>query len=854
MALPYNKPGVTITEVLSPNLPVNTLSGASVGAFIGIADRGPTAVVGGNVVGVPTLVSNWDEFVNTFSFGAVTNIFSPSIFGTTPNPNFLGTATSDLKNAMYSFFANGGTNAYVTRKVNTGAAQASATIADNQGNTTLNLGSATDATVKTTLVSASNATSILVATTTGIVFGQTVAGTNVAPDATVSSITSVVATSKTGTASSNSATVTIATASVAVGQVVSGSTSIPTGTYVTAIGTGSITISATTTAALTVSDTLSFTLNTLSLSSPNTAAVIAGTTLSFDTNYLTVTVATNAVTVYAPANSTFNDAVVGNVVSFTGINTTSATANTLLASSNSFIITSTFGGGVGMTLAYSGAAISGSILQTSGTVVVNGVKPGAGSLKISANSHGTWGNNVWVGITPNQTPNYFDLTVYYGVSYTLTASTATPANLKRNDIVEIIPQLSLNPSDSRYFANVINSNWITVTDVTSGTPTNPTTRVPVFTSAWSTSAANITASSKGTFKWASNGTVATTSAIRLGGYGVSVSFTPSTYGAAGAAAVATSSAGTAWSTTAAVTAYVTGVAGTVGTGDPTTTLAQLDSVTNQLTINYPNVFDTTSLEALLTYADSRGDSFVVIDPGTTFTTATAITTALDGLQLDSTNFGAVYFPNLVYSDPASSVAGKTITVAPGGAVVATYCSTDTNKGAFKSPAGISTAIPHAVTASSLSSSDFDTIAAALTNVNVIRNVPGYGTCIMGARSIASNFSDKYISVRRTLSYLEYTLKANTQFAIFEPNDQNLWSNINAVVSGLLNDYWAKGGLAGATAREAFYVKCDSTINTPTTIAAGELHIEVGVALQRPAEFVIIKIGQINGGTTVTTTI
>jgi phage tail sheath protein FI len=237
-----------------------------------------------------------------------------------------------------------------------------------------------------------------------------------------------------------------------------------------------------------------------------------------------------------------------------------------------------------------------------------------------------------------------------------------------------------------------------------------------------------------------------------------------------------------------------------------------------------------------------------------YTTPTALTTALDGLNIANQNYGAVYFPNLTIADPASTVVGKTINVAPGGSVVAEYSATDTSVGAFKSPAGITNNIGGAVPVTTLLSTDFDIISSALKNVNIIRTVPGYGTCIMGARTIGSAYSDKYISVRRTLNYLEYNLKNNTQFAVFEPNDANLWSEVAAVASGILNDYWSKGGLAGATADQAFYVKCDSTINTPTTIGAGELHLEVGVALQRPAEFVVIKIGQINGGTTVTTTL
>jgi phage tail sheath protein FI len=114
-----------------------------------------------------------------------------------------------------------------------------------------------------------------------------------------------------------------------------------------------------------------------------------------------------------------------------------------------------------------------------------------------------------------------------------------------------------------------------------------------------------------------------------------------------------------------------------------------------------------------------------------------------------------------------------------------------------------------------------------------------------------SYIDKYVPVRRTLIYLEKALSEITQFAIFEPNDEALWRRLSATVSSFLTNFWAQGGLRGATQQQAFFVKVDETINTPATIDNGEVHIEIGVALQRPAEFVVIKIGQFDGGTTVT---
>jgi phage tail sheath protein FI len=123
---------------------------------------------------------------------------------------------------------------------------------------------------------------------------------------------------------------------------------------------------------------------------------------------------------------------------------------------------------------------------------------------------------------------------------------------------------------------------------------------------------------------------------------------------------------------------------------------------------------------------------------------------------------------------------------------------------------------------------------------------------MGSRTLQPGYSTRYVPVRRSLTYIEKSLTDLTQFAIFEPNDYRLWAQITSTVYNFLSTFWQQGGLSGTTPQSAFFVKCDADINTPTTISNGFVNIQVGVALQSPAEFVIINIGQFNGGTTVTT--
>jgi hypothetical protein len=189
-----------------------------------------------------------------------------------------------------------------------------------------------------------------------------------------------------------------------------------------------------------------------------------------------------------------------------------------------------------------------------------------------------------------------------------------------------------------------------------------------------------------------------------------------------------------------------------------------------------------------------------------------------------------------------------------------YLSTDTTTGAWKAPAGNAAVISTlaAVSVPAIGLDELKQIDTASANLNSIRFMSGVGSsgqiCIMGARTLNTDFAKKYVPVRRTLNYLNNALKNASSFALFAPNDANVRLQLTSVLEKLLNDYWVKGGLAGTTAEQAYYVKCDSTNNTTNSINLGELNIEIGVALTKPAEFVIISIGQTNSGFATTNTL
>jgi phage tail sheath protein FI len=105
---------------------------------------------------------------------------------------------------------------------------------------------------------------------------------------------------------------------------------------------------------------------------------------------------------------------------------------------------------------------------------------------------------------------------------------------------------------------------------------------------------------------------------------------------------------------------------------------------------------------------------------------------------------------------------------------------------------------------------------------------------------------RYVSIERTLMNINYNLYQLTQFAVFENNNPSLWTRLSAVVTQYLQGIWQQGMLQGDTAEQAYFVQCDTGNNTATTIASGEVHVKVGLALNTPAEFVVLDISQMSG--------
>jgi phage tail sheath protein FI len=296
-------------------------------------------------------------------------------------------------------------------------------------------------------------------------------------------------------------------------------------------------------------------------------------------------------------------------------------------------------------------------------------------------------------------------------------------------------------------------------------------------------------------------------------------------------------------------ALTTGADGTTPTAaNIADSVTAFDFVNNSLIINAPGVTTAAPVNVLLAYAQARTDAFVVIDP-INDTVANQLTLAQ---TYTATSHGACYYPPISINDPTNTTPGTVIAAAnPGGAVIGKYAATDKSRGVFKAPAGLSTRISGAVGIRTLTNSELDALNASPAPVNAIRFITGSGIVIMGARTLKPGYADMYVPVRRTLIYLEKALVDLTNFAVFEPNDTVLYRRISATLTSFLTNFWSQGGLRGTTPDGAFFVLCDSTNNTLASVEAGQVNIQVGVALQRPAEFVVINIGQFDGGATVT---
>lgn len=283
-----------------------------------------------------------------------------------------------------------------------------------------------------------------------------------------------------------------------------------------------------------------------------------------------------------------------------------------------------------------------------------------------------------------------------------------------------------------------------------------------------------------------------------------------------------------------------------------TGLMALEDIEQISIIAAPGITDQSVVNALIEQCTRLRYRFAILDPKYTNpkdAAPTSTTTPLDEVetyrQLYDTRYAALYFPNVVISNPdPTSPAGSTIVVPPSGHMAGIYARTDIERGVHKAPANevILGIIDLDLT---INKGEQDILNPPPYQINVLRDFrhQGRGLRVWGARCITSDAQWKYVNVRRLFIFIEASLDQGTQWVVFEPNDYPLWARVKQSITNFLTSVWHDGALMGQKVEEAFFVKVDRSTMTQDDIDNGRLIILVGIAPVKPAEFVIIRISQ-----------
>lgn len=252
--------------------------------------------------------------------------------------------------------------------------------------------------------------------------------------------------------------------------------------------------------------------------------------------------------------------------------------------------------------------------------------------------------------------------------------------------------------------------------------------------------------------------------------------------------------------------------------------------------------------SMVTHCANTGDRFAILDGPSTADQADLTHTPADttpGVAPSRTDLAAWYFPWIKVFDPATKLADQKgdglLAVPPSGHVAGIYARVDNDRGVHKAPANEVVRGALDVT-QPLTRADQDGLNPP--GVNCIRSLNG-NILVWGARTVGGDANQdlKYINVRRTLLFLRESIDEGTQWVVFEPNTPALWQKIVRNVTAFLTNVWRSGALFGTTQAEAFYVKCDAETNPPEVRELGQVVTEIGVAIVRPAEFVIFRLSQ-----------
>jgi hypothetical protein len=196
----------------------------------------------------------------------------------------------------------------------------------------------------------------------------------------------------------------------------------------------------------------------------------------------------------------------------------------------------------------------------------------------------------------------------------------------------------------------------------------------------------------------------------------------------------------------------------------------------------------------------------------------------------------MYHPWIQVFDRGSN---KSDFVPPSGAVMGVYSRTDITRGVHKAPAN--EAIFCTGVKVNYTKDEQDILNPE--GVNLIRAIPGEGIRIWGARTASQNSAFKYVNIRRLFIYVMESIKASTNWVVFEPNDNTLWQRVSLTITSFLDGLWRTGMLTGGSPGEAYFVEIGPSTMSADDIRNGRLICNIGIAPSRPAEFVIFRLTQ-----------
>ncbi|MCB9101755.1 MAG: phage tail sheath family protein [Anaerolineales bacterium] len=272
-------------------------------------------------------------------------------------------------------------------------------------------------------------------------------------------------------------------------------------------------------------------------------------------------------------------------------------------------------------------------------------------------------------------------------------------------------------------------------------------------------------------------------------------------------------------------------------------LEKFEAIDEIAIVAAPGLVEDSTRTAIVSHCEKMEDRFAVLD-----SKEMDISQSLTKEEIKPpapTNYAAFYFPRIKVFDPVTKAMDPKgdgqILVPPSGHIAGIYARVDASRGVHKAPANEvvrgALGLERLVSRSQQEGLNPD-------GINCIRDLND-NIRVWGARTIGGdgNGEWKYINVRRLFLFLRESIDEGLQWTVFEPNDSALWAKIRRNITAFLMNVWRSGALFGATPQDAFYVKCDEETNPPEVRDLGQVVTEIGVAVVKPAEFVIFKISQ-----------